>query len=107
VIALDELAAGVAAVLDAEKIADCAVLGGSFGGAVAQVVVRRFPGRVRSLILSNTGVPMRNLVGAQWVALSIFKIAPWPGICTLLRSSLTKLLSPPAQDRRFWRAYFD
>ena len=107
VIALDELAAGVAAVLDAEKIADCAVLGGSFGGAVAQVVVRRFPGRVRSLILSNTGVPMRNLVAAQLAALSIFKITPWPGICALLRSSLTKLLNPPAQDREFWRAYFD
>jgi pimeloyl-ACP methyl ester carboxylesterase len=38
-----------------------AILGASFGGAVAQVFVRRYPDRVSELILSNTGVPLKYL----------------------------------------------
>ena len=50
---LDELADGVARILDAEGIARVWVLGASFGGAVAQCLVRRHPDKIERLILSN------------------------------------------------------
>ncbi|NUU30487.1 alpha/beta hydrolase [Arthrobacter sp. C9C5] len=51
------LADGLAAILDAEGVRRSNVLGSSFGGFVAQVFVRRFPERVRRLVLANTGGP--------------------------------------------------
>jgi len=52
-----ELADGAAAILDREGIGQAAVIGGSYGGFVAQVFVRRHPDRVERLILSHTGPP--------------------------------------------------
>jgi pimeloyl-ACP methyl ester carboxylesterase len=52
-----ELADGIAALLDREGIARASVIGGSYGGFVAQVFVRRHPDRVERLILSHTGPP--------------------------------------------------
>jgi pimeloyl-ACP methyl ester carboxylesterase len=57
VTSLDSLADGVAAILDRENIARVCVLGASFGGAVAQSMIRRHPERIERLVLSNTGVP--------------------------------------------------
>jgi len=48
---LDDLADGIAAILDAENIARVSVLGASFGGAVAQCLIRRNPDRIERLIL--------------------------------------------------------
>lgn len=55
--AMTELADGLAALLDREGISRVSVLGGSYGGFVAQVFVRRHPDRVDNLILSHTGPP--------------------------------------------------
>jgi pimeloyl-ACP methyl ester carboxylesterase len=52
-----ELADGIAALLDREGIARVSVIGGSYGGFVAQIFVRRHPDRVERLILSHTGPP--------------------------------------------------
>ena len=54
---LDEIADGLAAILDAEGIPAAHVVGGSFGGMLAQYFVRRHPDRVRSLVLSHTAAP--------------------------------------------------
>lgn len=54
---LNGMADGLAALLDAERLAAVHVVGGSFGGMVAQHFVRRFPERVRSLVLSHTTAP--------------------------------------------------
>jgi len=68
---MEELADGLCAVLDAEKIEQASILGASFGGSVAQIFVRRYPDRTKALILSNTGVPMRRLAPAvrifEWI----------------------------------------
>ena len=55
--AMAELADGIAALLDREGIGRVSVIGGSYGGFVAQVFVRRHPDRVERLILSHTGPP--------------------------------------------------
>ena len=55
---MTELADGIAALLDREGIERATVFGGSYGGFVAQVFVRRHPDRVDRLILSHTGPPV-------------------------------------------------
>src|ERR1039458_5029022 len=84
---LDDLADGIAAILNAENIARTSVLGASFGGAVAQCMIRRHPDRIERLILSNTGVPPAYLVRG------------------LLAKSIIKLLGAPADELPFWRDY--
>lgn len=54
---MDELAEGIAEVLEREGVNRADVMGGSYGGFVAQVFVRRYPERVRSLVLSHTQPP--------------------------------------------------
>jgi pimeloyl-ACP methyl ester carboxylesterase len=48
---------GIAEILRREGIGPAHVLGGSYGGFVAQVFVRRHPGLARSLLLSHTAPP--------------------------------------------------
>jgi pimeloyl-ACP methyl ester carboxylesterase len=61
--ALDANAAlvdGLAALLDGEGVERAHVLGGSYGGLVAQAFVRRHPERTASLVLSHTLLPDRG-----------------------------------------------
>jgi pimeloyl-ACP methyl ester carboxylesterase len=102
---LDSLADGIAAILDAEKIARVWVLGASFGGAVAQCMVRRHPARIERLILSNTGVPMAHLVRGRKIANAVLSSIPWPVLRGLLSKSIIKLLGAPASELSFWREY--
>lgn len=89
---MDALVDGLVAVLDAEGVEQADLFGSSFGGFVAQCFVRRYPERVRSLILANTGAP-----GAS----------PLPGLPLLVR--LFALL-PQGVARRvtggIWRRWF-
>jgi pimeloyl-ACP methyl ester carboxylesterase len=52
-----ELTDGIAEILHQEEIKQAHVLGGSYGGFVAQVFVRRHPDATRSLVLSHTFPP--------------------------------------------------
>ena len=102
---LDDLADGIAAILDAENIARTWVLGASFGGAVAQCMIRRHPDRIERLILSNTGVPLGYLVRGRKIANAVLSSIPWPVLRGLLERSIIKLLGAPAADLPFWRSY--
>lgn len=62
---------GIAGILDQEGVRQAHVMGGSYGGLVAQLFVRRHPDRTASLILSHTLLPERK--AAEQVA----KIARW------------------------------
>ena len=54
---MDALVDGIAAILDREGVEQVDVIGGSYGGFVAQVFVRRYPQMTRSLVLSHTQPP--------------------------------------------------
>jgi len=102
---LDDLADGIAAILDAENIARIAVLGASLGGAVAQCMVRRPPDRIERLILSSTGVPLAYLVRGRKIANALLSSMPWPLLRGVLAKSIVKLLGAPAEELPFWRDY--
>jgi len=102
---LDEISDGLAAILDAENIPRVSVLGASFGGAVAQCMVRRYPARIDRLILSNTGVPLANLVRSVKIANAIPAAMPWPLLRRLLAAATVKLLHGAGAERGFWRNY--
>jgi pimeloyl-ACP methyl ester carboxylesterase len=104
--ALADLADGIAAILTAENAPSAWVLGASFGGAVAQCLVRRHPERITRLILSNTGVPQQYLVRTRKIVNATLAMIPWPALRGLLTRSLTKALGAPAGEMPFWRAYF-
>jgi pimeloyl-ACP methyl ester carboxylesterase len=57
VMTMDALADGIAAVLRRAGVDQADVMGGSYGGFVAQVFVRRHPQMTRSLVLSHTLPP--------------------------------------------------
>lgn len=102
---LDDLADGIAAILTAENIARTWVLGASFGGAVAQCMVRRHPDRIERLILSNTGVPLAHLVRGRTIANGVLASIPWPVLRGLMAKSIIKLLGAPTGELPFWRNY--
>jgi pimeloyl-ACP methyl ester carboxylesterase len=66
-----DLAGGIAGILDREGIQQAHVIGGSYGGLVAQIFVRHQPDRTKNLILSHTILPDPEN------ARSISKMIPW------------------------------
>lgn len=95
---LAEFTSGLLALLDHEGVRRAHVVGGSFGGFMAQALLARAPERVASLVLSHTGAPdgRRHRVG--WVDL-----LPGPMLRGLLRVRLGRTLRAA---HPFWRYHF-
>ena len=71
---MNELVDGLAGVMDRAEVGKAHVLGGSYGGVVAQVFVRRHPDRTEKLVVSHAGCPDpergRKIAGAlRWLRL--------------------------------------
>jgi pimeloyl-ACP methyl ester carboxylesterase len=83
-----ELVDGIAGVLDREGVRRPHVIGGSYGGYVAQAFVRRHPDRTASLILSHSLLPTRE--GAAWVAKIVrwMRLLPAPALRAFFRMRL-------------------
>ncbi len=100
-----QLVAGVLTVLDVAGVQVAQVLGGSYGGMVAQCLVRRYPQRVRSLVLSHTGGPnpdraitnRRFLTLLRWLPLSLLRL--------MLKGATRKSLKDAPEHIPFWEAY--
>lgn len=106
---IDEIIDGIAAILEQEQVQDVLVLGQSYGGMVAQVMVQRYPARVKKLVLSSTG-PLSAPRLQQVVLMLILAIAPvLPGriIKNIYKKSISQILSVPESQRDFWQEYLD
>ena len=100
------LSDGIAALLQGEGITHAHVLGGSYSGAIAQVLVRRHPTLVASLILSHTSPPTPGRAPLLALLLALFKLLPMPLLRLLLYALNYGFLPGRGPEQRFWRAHF-
>ena len=103
---------GIARILEAEGINQAHVLGGSYGGLVAQYFVRHHPRMVRSLILAHTFVLTPRYQMPLRIAGKLFYALPRRLFDQLLRLRLNQMLLSTLRARRhrefeFWRAYLN
>ncbi|HEU0300831.1 MAG TPA: alpha/beta hydrolase [Longimicrobium sp.] len=99
---LREATDGLAALLDAEGVRRAHVVGGSFGGVVAQAFARKHPEHVASLVLSHTGAPDRGK--GRGGAVRILNLLPGGVLRWMLGARVRGTLS--AADP-FWTRQFD
>jgi pimeloyl-ACP methyl ester carboxylesterase len=98
---------GIAAILEAEGVQKVHIVGPSFGGWVAQCFVRRYPDKVATLILSDTGFPRKGRALAGNISLPLLSMLPSRMVHAILKRELISLLPAlPEQERAFWIAYF-
>jgi pimeloyl-ACP methyl ester carboxylesterase len=102
---VEHMVAGVAAILDAERIDRTHVLGGSYGGMVAQHFVRRYPQRVARLVLSHTGGPKAERAAKNRTFIRVLGLLPLSLLRALLRAATRKSLQDAPEHIPFWVAY--
>ena len=103
---------GIARILEAEGVEQVHLLGGSYGGLVAQYFVRKYPDRVLSLTLSHTFVLSARYAKPLWIAGKLFPLLPRSLFVPILRLRLNKMLlstlcAARHPEAEFWRAYLN
>jgi pimeloyl-ACP methyl ester carboxylesterase len=104
---MGQLVDGIAAVLDAEQVSKAFVLGQSYGGAVAQVLVQRYPSRVKKVILSGTA----PLIALTWkknlnkLLLVIATLLPERVVMGIFKRGISSVVTARESERAFWDAY--
>lgn len=93
---------GLSALLEGEGIDRADVIGGSYGGLVAQVMARTHPRLVRSLVLSHTGIPRASRARSNMRVITIVNVLPMPVIRWLLRRVVSMVVRPAGASRAFW-----
>ena len=98
-----DLVHGLVAVLDAERLAPVAVFGASFGGYVAQVLVRLYPQRVDRLVLSHTAI--RHPAGRRSMTAlaALLSVLPDTIVRAVMWRVWMRLFSVRSAERTFWR----
>jgi pimeloyl-ACP methyl ester carboxylesterase len=97
-----ELVAGVTAILEAEGIPSAHVVGSSFGGYIAQCLMRIHPDRVKTLVLAQTGV--RHFVGSAPITAMrwLLQASPARLVHWFMWRTWRVLLADLGADQRFW-----
>jgi pimeloyl-ACP methyl ester carboxylesterase len=101
------LVEGIGSILDAAGVQRVHVLGGSYGGLLAQRLVRRFPERVDRLILSHTGVPEPQRAGRNRRLVFMLRLLPMSWLRKMVGQAARKSLEEAPQVIPFWEAYTD
>ena len=105
VLTMDEIADAAVAIMDREGVERTQVIGSSYGGLVAQVLVRRRPDRVNSVVLSHTGTPNAGRVWSNRLALGLLRILPGGLVRAAMRSKIQRLLGRGWSEASFWNTY--
>ncbi len=93
------LADGVAEILRQEGITSASIVGGSYGGMLAQVFVHRHAELVTHLVLSHTYPPVARRARSVAPALRLFRILPMPMVKRMLRQRMIGILpSKPSPE---------
>ncbi len=103
---LARLLDGLRAILDREGLESTDMVGGSFGGLIAQAFLRRFPQRTRRIALSATGPAKveRAASNQRWSQ----RVGRLPIVVSraLLRTIVRVSLKKVTTDRAFWRSFY-
>jgi pimeloyl-ACP methyl ester carboxylesterase len=102
---MDALTDGLAAILEAENIESANVLSGSFGGMLGQVFLRRYPDKVKKLVLSTTTAPDTVHIERYQQLYGMAFAAPEEMLRELAPSQMFGTIAPPAHEADFYRAY--
>jgi pimeloyl-ACP methyl ester carboxylesterase len=104
---MDEIVDGVAAILDKEQVLETFVLGQSYGGAVAQVLMQRYPSRVKKVVLSGTAplIVLKWKKVLNWVLLAVATLLPKKVVMSIFRRAISSVVTVQKSERVFWDAY--
>jgi pimeloyl-ACP methyl ester carboxylesterase len=102
---MNQLADGIAAILDADGLQQAHVLGGSYGGMVAQCLVRRCPQRVASLVLSHTGGPEPDRAAANRRFIALLRLLPMGLLRLMLKRATRQTFKDAPEQLPFWESY--
>lgn len=95
---LEELSAGILAILDKEGLTDVTVIGTSLGGYLAQYLTAQNPNRFSKVILSNTFPPNNILLAKnRWQGLAL-RIAPEWLVWKIYKGGLEKMVIPASNN---------
>lgn len=111
-LAMTPLCEGIANILEAEDVNQAHVIGGSYGGLVAQYFVRKYPEKARSLILSHTFVMTPKLELPLKITGQLLPMVPPSLFVRLLKLRLNNMLLSTLSrtkhpEYEFWRAYLN
>ncbi len=97
---------GIAMILEQEQVDSVHVLGGSYGGFIAQVFVRRHPHRVKSLVISHAGIPDAQRGAKISQALRWLPLLPMKLLRLTFERSMSRLLPKEGPDTQLHIAFF-
>lgn len=107
-ITITQLVAGIRAVVTHEGLASVDVIGGSFGGLVAQSLLQSAPTLLRRVVLSATGAAKRARARTNARAASVVGVMPLAVTRALLKWIVRLTTRKVTVDRQFWRdVYFE
>ena len=89
---MSALADGLMQILSLEGVNDAFVVGGSYGGMLAQVFTHRHSATVSRLVLSHTYPPTPSRAQSVQPALRLFKVLPMFLVKKMLRDRMTGIL---------------
>lgn len=104
---MDTLVDGIAAVLRHEGVDRAQVMGGSYGGFVAQVFVRQHPELTRSLVLSHTQPPYPELAARMRRFARLLRWMPMGLVRQLMRRVFRSMMPEWSEDTACLLAIFD
>lgn len=104
---MGELVDGVVVILDAEQAPQAFVLGQSYGGTVAQILIQRYPLRVKKVVLSGTA----PLIAVRWkkhlndLVLAATTLLPERMVMSFFERIVSPLITVQESERAFWETY--
>lgn len=102
---LNEMAAGVLAILNHERIQQCAVVGSSLGGYLTQYLVQHYPERFSVAVLVNTFPPNQEIERENRTRAGVLPLLPSWLVMRLVRQNVLETVLPAANNDPLTRAF--
>lgn len=111
---MEQLADGIVGILESEKIHRVNILGQSFGGILAQVIVHKYPDKVSKMILSHTTTtspPVDQTIKFEKLKKiekkeKVLSFLPFGIFRLIAKRRISKLIPTNIEEKEFWDAYF-